>query len=137
MKFICPTQMDRLTSFVGDTGIPYTSERGRPFEVLEPRDIAHFEKQRRIKKYTLVDSVIKKVAPPKIPEAKEEKKALEAWLDRIPGVSRKTVKAFLKKYVSVKEVYDSYLAGDDFVSFGKDGELIKEKINKIMEGDDE
>ena len=82
-KFICITQENHLTAFIGPSGNSYTSMKGEPFEVHLPVDIEFFKKKKQMEEWTLFNK-------PKIEKNNGSAENLLKVLKSL-GISKKSV----------------------------------------------
>ena len=119
-KFLFITQSSRTTTYDGPSGERYLISINTPFEVHEKQDIKYFEKfPQRFKRVGLLEKV-------EIPKQKDPDVELREELEKIKGLTKKTVDKLVKIYFNKKVLID------DLEANGKIDPSITKKQKEIL-----
>ena len=102
-KFTFKTQTSGTANYTGPSGINYIINRGNPFQVDDPRDIAFFESNPRFGKVSIFSK------KPEKPKDLDEQ--LRDYLNGIKGISKKTIEEVVKTYINKNNLVDELQQG--------------------------
>jgi len=132
-RFVCITQHSDTHGIVGPSGKLYTSVQNLPFEVKDKQDIVYFKQYpQRFKIETIVERVIKKVAPKKgvASATDKEEKNLDQFLNKL-SITEEGKEKIRKLYGNFNNLYAEHIAGAKFGSLRrKDAKTLLKALEK-------